>query len=168
MRLSTIWFTGTYKNDARILQFIAKKHEDLMLSIEDLIGANSGMFSSVQAQPMTEAMITRSKGNNVLGLEERVATGPGFLFLMYFGVESAENEARAFPLVEAFYEEVEAYATSLKANWNWRYLNYAYGSQDPISGYGTESIEALKATSAKYDPNGVFQNLRHSGFKIPQ
>lgn len=138
-----------------------------MLSIEDLIGAESGMFSSVQAQPMTEAMISRAKGNNVLGLEERIAAGPGFLFLMYFGVESAENEAKAFPLVEAFYKEIEAYATSLEANWNWHYLNYAYGTQDPISAYGTESIETLRAASTKYDPNGVFQKLRHSGFKIP-
>lgn len=136
-----------------------------MLEIESVIGADSGMFSSCQAQPMTEAMISR--GNNVMGLEERIETGPGFMFLVYFGVENAEDEATAFPYVERFYEEVEEYANSLDGSWNWSYLNYAHGTQDPITSYGAESIKELKAASKKYDPNGVFQHLRQSGFKLP-
>ena len=165
---STIWFTGTYKNDARVLQFISDGHEKVMLEIEDAIGTETGMFSSCQAQPMTESMISKAKGNNVLGLEERVADGPGFMFLMYFGVESAEHEAEALPYIENFFKEVEEYADSLDANWNWSYLNYAHSKQDPIAGYGDENIALLKETSKKYDPEGVFQNLRQSGFKIPE
>jgi hypothetical protein len=139
-----------------------------MLKIESLIGTETGMFSSCQAQPMTKPMISQAQGNNILGLEERIADGPGFMFLMYFGVESAEHEAVAFPYVKAFLDEVEEYADSLDSNWNWHYLNYAHYVQDPIAGYGDAAIEKLKAASNKYDPNGVFQNLRQSGFKIPQ
>jgi hypothetical protein len=139
-----------------------------MLEIEDAIGTETGMFSSCQAQPMTSAMVSQAKGNNVLGLEERVADGPGFMFLMYFGVESAEHEATAFPFIEKFFQEVDEYATSLDANWNWSYLNYAHYVQDPIKGYGAANIEKLKSASKKYDPDGVFQKLRSSGFKIPQ
>lgn len=165
---STIWFTGTYKNDARVLRFIADKHEAVMLEIESVIGTATGMFSSCQAQPMTNAMISQAKGNNVLGLEERVADGPGFMFLMYFGVNTAEHEATAFPYIENFFKEVEEYADSLDANWNWSYLNYAHYVQNPIAGYGKANIDKLRATSKKYDPKGVFQKLRQSGFKIPQ
>lgn len=167
-RTYTIWFTGTYKNDARVLQYISDGHEKVMLEIEELIGTESGMFSSCQAQPMTRSMVSKAKGNNVLGLEERVADGPGFMFLMYFGVEDAENEAAALPLIRQFFQDVEDYANSLDANWNWSYLNYAYYDQEPISGYGAENIEFLKQTSKTYDPEGVFQNLRQSGFKIPE
>jgi hypothetical protein len=28
-------------------------------------------------------------------------------------------------------------------------------------------VEKLRAASAKFDPNGVFQKLRGSGFKLP-
>lgn len=139
-----------------------------MLEIQSVIGTMSGMFSSCQAQPMTKAMISRAKGNNVLGLEERVAKGPGFMFLMYFGVSSAEHEAIAFPYIQGFFKEVEEYADSLDANWNWSYLNYANYVQDPIAGYGKANIRKLKETSKKYDPKGVFQKLRQSGFKIPK
>lgn len=168
LRTYTIWFTGTYKNDPRILTYISDRHDELMLEIESIIGTESGMFSSCQAQPMTQAMISRGRGNNVLGLEERVKDGPGFMFLMYFGVGDAEHEKIAFPYVEAFYKDIEEYATSLDGNWDWYYLNYAHGSQDPVSGYGSEAVGKLRRASEKYDPNGVFQNLRQSGFKIPQ
>lgn len=139
-----------------------------MLEIESLIGADSGMFSSCQAQPMTKSMISRGKGNNVLGLEERVAEGPGFMFLMYLGVTSKEHEEITFPYVQSFFSDVDAFATELDANWNWNYLNYAHGVQDPIAGYGDANIKKLKKVSKKYDPKGVFQELRQSGFKLPQ
>ena len=167
-RTYTIWFTGTYRNDARVLQFISDGHEKVMLDIEELIGTETSMFSSCQAQPMTQSMVSKADGNNVLGLEERVADGPGFMFLMYFGVEDAEHEAAALPLIRQFFDDVEEYANSINANWNWRYLNYAYYDQNPISGYGAQNIELLKQVSSKYDPKNVFQNLRHSGFKIPE
>ncbi|ETS83949.1 hypothetical protein PFICI_05825 [Pestalotiopsis fici W106-1] len=169
-RTRTIWFTGTYANDPRILRFITAKHDKLMLTLESILGPDSGVFSSCQAQPMTEPMISQGKGNNVLGLETRIAAtgGPGFMFLIYIGIESAEHEALALPYVESFWQDVEEYADSLDGNWRWRYLNYAYRTQEPISGYGVENVKWLREAAQKYDPKGVFQRLRSSGFKIPQ
>lgn len=67
-----------------------------------------------------------------------------------------------------YQQSVDEYATSLGANWGWRYLNYAdRRTQDAIPTMGEEAIAKLKAVSAKYDPRGVFQQLRKSGFKIP-
>lgn len=138
-----------------------------MLEIESVIGTDAGLFSSCQAQPMTESMVSRAEGNNMLGLEGHIANGPGFMFLVYLGVDKAEDEATAIPYVERFQRDVDAYADSLGGNWHWSYLNYAHGTQNPIVGYGVESMLQLQAASNKYDPSGVFQNLRQSGFKLP-
>lgn len=126
------------------------------------------MFTEIQAQPLTKPFIAAAKGNNVLGLEERVKDGPGFVMLIYFGVSNKEDEAKAFPYIKKFYEAVEEYAATINASWNWHYLNYASYNQGPIAAYGEESVKTLRAASKRYDPEGVFQNLRQSGFKIPE
>ncbi|KAI1858874.1 uncharacterized protein JN550_012333 [Neoarthrinium moseri] len=169
-RTYTIWFTGTYANDPRILRFIASKHEEMMLTLDSILGPDSGLSSSQQCQPMTQSMISRGQGNNVLGLEERIASSgrPGFMCLIYVGVERAEHETLAFPYVKSFWKDVDEYADSLDGNWGWRYLNYAYRTQEPISGYGAENVDKIKKAAQKYDPKGVFQRLRSSGFKIPE
>ncbi|KAF4587897.1 6-hydroxy-D-nicotine oxidase [Ophiocordyceps camponoti-floridani] len=48
------------------------------------------------------------------------------------------------------------------------YANYAAPDQDPLCGYGAESVAFLKRTANKYDPKGVFQKLMPGGFKISQ
>ncbi|KAH7064486.1 hypothetical protein BKA63DRAFT_174214 [Paraphoma chrysanthemicola] len=50
---------------------------------------------------------------------------------------------------------------------DFKYLNYADISQDPISTYGRENIKHLWATSRKYDPNGLWQK-RVPGIKLPK
>ena len=47
-----------------------------------------------------------------------------------------------------------------------KYLNYAAGSQDPISGYGAASKSNLQSVSKKYDPSGFFQTGVPGGFKL--
>ncbi len=48
------------------------------------------------------------------------------------------------------------------------YINYAAPFQDPLCGYGAESVKFLKETAVKYDPEGVFQKLMPGGFKVSQ
>lgn len=141
-----------------------------MSTLDGIMGNNSGLFSSCQAQPMTESMISRGKGNNVLGLEERIALtkSPGFMFLIYVGFDRAEDEVTVERYVESFWHEIEDFADSVDGNWGWRYLNYAFRTQEPIASYGIENVERIKDASQKYDPEGVFQNLRSSGFKIAE
>ncbi len=63
-------------------------------------------------------------------------------------------------------DRVRAYAISIGADNPYLYLNYADITQDPLSGYGTENIQKMKAAAEKYDPDGVFQTLVPGGFKI--
>lgn len=46
------------------------------------------------------------------------------------------------------------------------YLNYASPKQDPLCGYGSESVAFMKKVAEKYDPTGVFQRLQPGGFKL--
>ena len=48
----------------------------------------------------------------------------------------------------------------------YRYLNYAHGEQDVISGYGDANKAKLQAVSKKYDPHGLFQKGVPGGFKL--
>lgn len=46
------------------------------------------------------------------------------------------------------------------------YINFAAPSQEPLCGYGAESVAFLRKTAQKYDPQGIFQKLMPGGFKI--
>jgi hypothetical protein len=107
------------------------------------------------------------RGGNVLGLEDVVADGPTIMWLIAVTVDTAENQDKIDPLTQEYRNAVNNYANSIGANKNWDYLNYALGDQDPIRHYGPAAVSFLKATAQKYDPYGIFQDLRHSGFKLP-
>jgi hypothetical protein len=40
------------------------------------------------------------------------------------------------------------------------------GTRRIIAGYGEESVSKLRATSKKYDPEGLFQKAVPGGFKL--
>lgn len=165
--LYNIWFTSTFDSDARIINYALKRNEKLVQEVLAAKLPETNFRNRAMFQPITKTMVSHSKGNNVLGLESRVARGNGVMFLVRILIDSAEDEAIAIPLVQRLHEDITNYATELGINWNWEYLNYAHGLQDPIATFGAENIEKLRKASRKYDPSGIFQNVRGSGFKIP-
>ncbi|RDA83941.1 hypothetical protein CP532_3632 [Ophiocordyceps camponoti-leonardi (nom. inval.)] len=48
------------------------------------------------------------------------------------------------------------------------YINFAGYFQNPLCGYGPESVAHLSEVARKYDPRGVFQYLMKGGFKISE
>lgn len=105
-------------------------------------------------------------GGNSVDLNRFTDKHNGILFLVTTAVKDAKSEQLVLPRISTFVDEVESYAKSLGLYWDWKYLNYARGSQDAIASYGDASMTKLCATAAKYDPNSVFQKLRGSGFKL--
>ncbi len=65
-------------------------------------------------------------------------------------------------------DDVEAVAKRHGTYHPFIYVNYAAPTQNPLCGYGSESVSFLKVTAAKYDPDGVFQRLMSGGFKLDQ
>ncbi|RYP40849.1 hypothetical protein DL768_010570 [Monosporascus sp. mg162] len=162
------WMVGATTNDFRVLDFIDRKHKDYVGEMK--AGAPDSDFSVlVMFQPVTQSIVNHSaeSGGNVLGLEDVVADGPIIMWLITLTVDTAENQEKILPLALEFRDAIDEYAKSIGAYKEWKYLNYAWADQDPISHYGAESIALIKAAAGKYDPRGVFQELRQSGFKIP-
>ncbi|KAH7383972.1 FAD binding domain-containing protein [Pyrenochaeta sp. MPI-SDFR-AT-0127] len=164
--LYPIWFASNFKSDPRVILYAENKHRKLIRALESAVSGDY-LTTQCQFQPITASIVTKGKGNNILGLEHHVQEGPGMLFLISVVVGTAADESVARSLVRAYHMDVDRYASSLGVNWNWVYLNYADGEQDAISTFGDDNIWKIKNASAKYDPNGVFQYLRGSGFKIP-
>ncbi|OLN96263.1 Bifunctional solanapyrone synthase 3 [Colletotrichum chlorophyti] len=145
------WFTLAFANDARFMNYAVEKFCILNNDLEAASIVDKGI----------------SNGGNIMGLDHYISKGTGIMFLITLAINGVEEEAIAFPLVKAYVEDVDTYAASLNLAWDWKYLNYAHKVQDVIATFGDAAIEKLKAASAEYDPTGVFQTLRHSGFKIP-
>ncbi|KAI1741698.1 FAD binding domain-containing protein [Xylaria scruposa] len=164
-----IWKTSTYKNDARVIQYAVDRFNDIVPRIEAAVSSEELLLVVGSFQPLTQSMVSHAaaNGGNMLGLEERVKDGNGVLFNTVVSLSGAESEDAALPLINEWLDSVDEFATSEKLSLDWRYLNYAYSDQDPIASYGQESIEQIRTTAANYDPQGVFQKLRMSGFKIP-
>ena len=131
-------------------------------------GTNFEMI--LQFQPVTPHMVQigRDNGGNVLGLDDRVTDEPAVMWMILLTSETAKDQEVLAPIYFAFREECEDYAREIDVDLNWQVLNYANGNQDPIPTYGSEAVEFLMATSQKYDPEGMFQKLRQTGFHIPQ
>jgi len=166
--LYNIWFTSTFNNDARLIRYAQEHHPDLVVELRATLPEGTKFNTLTTHHAITPTMVSHSNGNNVLGLERHVVNDTvGLLWLIWVEVDTAENEAIAIPIVRAWHDKINAYGTELGINWDWEYLDYAHGLQDPISKYGKENIMKLREASKKYDPNGLFQKSKMSGFKIP-
>jgi hypothetical protein len=163
------WSTGLVMNDKRALTFMANKLEVLVERMQQASPESNFEFI-LQFQPVTPRMVQIGKdnGGNALGLENRVTDEPTIMWMILLTSETAEEQEILAPFYFAYRDEIETYTREIGVDLDWQFLNYANGNQDPIRAYGPEVVEFLKATSQKYDPNGMFQKLRQTGFHIPE
>ncbi|KAI1767570.1 FAD-binding domain-containing protein [Hypoxylon sp. FL1150] len=160
------WLTLTFKLDGRVLQKAAAVFEALMVELQQSI-PDSNFSISMVFQPLLSSWTQHSaaKGGNMLGLER--IPGNCVVLVTAVEVETFELSTKvSTPALKAMFNEIEAYATSLEKNVDFLYLNYCGDSQDPLPTYGEESLKKMREASAKYDPNGVFQERVPGGFKI--
>lgn len=142
----------------------------LVKQIMAVVPAGTAWTSVLQLQPISLPMIAAGKGTNAIGLDEEVAAGrgPGIMTSLSVGFHTPELEALVRPLVLACQKDFDEHAAARDAKWSWRYLNYADLAFDALGSYGAKSVAQMQAVSARYDPDGVFQHLRKSGFKVPR
>ncbi|KAI1376334.1 FAD-binding domain-containing protein [Hypoxylon crocopeplum] len=160
------WLTLTFKVDSRVMHKAAAAFEDLIVKLRKAIPNNNFSISMV-FQPLLASWTQNSvaRGGNMLGLENL----PGDCVVLVTAVEVDTFELSrdvCIPAVNAMFDEIESYATSLEKNVDFLYLNYCGASQDPYRTYGAENIKKMKEASAKYDPTGVFQERVPGGHKI--
>lgn len=160
-----IWFTLSFKNDRRVLEHAVSTHDQL---VKDMLAQSpDGDFITqcmFQPLPTIFAKHGTERGGNVLGLDR--ITDNAVLWLATLAVKGADQEEFGRAKMIKWVKGVEDYAKSVGSDVDWKYLNYAHDTQDPLAGYGAENVELIAAAAAKYDPEGIFQTRVPGGFKI--
>ncbi|KAJ1336171.1 prosolanapyrone-II oxidase [Microdochium nivale] len=164
------WFVTQFKTDVGIIKFVVDQHALMIAKLNALISSGAELQTLCQFQPVSPSAVrhAQNQGGNVMGLNNAVPEGISTtMFLFTAQVVTPEDEAIVIAHAIEFIAQIEDFAKSEDKYLDWKFLNYAYKTQDPIASYGTEAVADIKAAAAKFDPQGVFQKLRSSGFKIP-
>ncbi|KAE9569262.1 FAD-dependent monooxygenase yanF [Colletotrichum fructicola] len=161
------WFVGQTTHDIRMLKFIDDKLKEYSPKMK-AAAPDSDFNTLIQFQPVTQSIVQHSaqSGGNVLGLEDVVADGPTLMWLIALTVDTEANQEILLPYILKFRMEIDNYAKDLGLYKDWKYTNYAWGDQDPLATHGYKNFDFMSEVAEQYDPEGVFQNLRRTGFKL--
>lgn len=162
------WQTGMVAHKLEIMEAIDEIMVEHIEKMRALV-ADDAFEMIFQWQPVTpgNVRVMNERGGNILGLEAVTADGPGLMYNIVFTVNTSENQDIVLPVAFEMQAAIQAKANELGMGKDWEFLNYAHGSQDPISHYGAENIALMHEVSRKYDAKSVFQNLRKTGFHLP-
>ncbi|KAK4197158.1 bifunctional solanapyrone synthase [Triangularia verruculosa] len=156
------WASITIKPDIDLISAFHEKWEQTLGKIKDA----EGFIFSFGFHPLTKSLLEASQkaGGNAMDISPE--DGPLFVLLINPIWALPQDDSRIFAAVENLVAELRQLATERGALHRYIFTNYAYQSDDVMAGYGKESLERLKAVSAKYDPEGVFQKGVPGGFKL--
>ncbi|KAJ5161214.1 FAD-binding domain-containing protein [Penicillium capsulatum] len=149
------WFTTTFAHTPSIYSTVHSIWEDSIPGIANIPGINWCL--TVQPAPALGH-------KNSLGLDSKEKRLAIIIVTVNYNNSADISTVRA--AVEQLIASVEAATKAAGVYRPYKYLNYADGSQDVISGYGPASKANLQATSKKYDPHGLFQRGLPGGFKV--
>lgn len=158
-----LFFTTTIKLDKQLLLDLSELFNKAIESIKTV----PGLTMSMVFQPLTKHMLQQSalKGPNVLGLlPER---GPLLITLLNSVHANAGDDTKVITAATSLLSQIEVLAEQRGLGERYRFLNYAYKSENPIESYGPDNVSFLQAVSKKYDPSGFFQTRVPGGFKLP-
>jgi hypothetical protein len=152
----------TLKADIATLQAAA----DIFNSNLDRVTSIEGMVFSFTMQPYPLSLLKKTvqAGGNVLGLDPEDGPLVSILILLYWQNES--DDQTVLSTAREIIEAIDKDASLKGSNVPFKYLNYAFNFQDPISSYGPENQKKLRDASRKYDPDGLFQKGVPGGFKL--
>ena len=108
--------------------------------------------------------ITSKTNSSILGLN--AADGPLVLVQLSVDYEESSNDALITSVTSDLINRINNAAKERGLHNDFVFLNYAVQGQDPLTGYGAENVEKLKAVSRKYDPDQVFLRQVPGGFKL--
>lgn len=127
-----------------------------------LAGASPVMV--FQAITTGDLQAMTKNGGNPLGLS--VEDGPFYIIQASSWWDDEEDDEAMYAMLSRVLSRVKDEASSLGAQNDYVYMNYASKFQDVISSYGPENKARLKRIAAEYDPRRVFQTLQPGHFKL--
>lgn len=163
------WFTGMATNSIESLKSIDELHKRYVPLME--AAAPDATFNTlIEFQPVTDTMVANGnkRGGNIMGMEPLVEGGPSLMWLLSLTVDTEEHQNAILPIARQFIDAINDKQREQNTFLNWIYLNYAWEDEAPFKHYGQKNIKLLHDVSRKYDPRGVFQKLRQTGFKLAQ
>ncbi|KAH7153603.1 hypothetical protein EDB81DRAFT_758546 [Dactylonectria macrodidyma] len=160
----SIWLTLTFKANLVVLRRVVERWEQFVSEMEEAMSAD-GFQAQMNFQHLPTFYGRSRRGGNVLGLDSSL-TDNSVLWVNIVNVQTAEQEAIARLRTNTLRAELEDFAVSQDSNVQFRYLNYAEPSQDPLGGYGADNTQYIRDVAKNYDPDGLFQTRVPGGFKI--
>lgn len=156
------YMNTTVKADAPTLKAAAEAY---LAAIEPLKECE-GITCSLTLQPYSTSLLRKSEalGGNVLGLSAE--DGPLVSILALTWWKNKADDEKIVGTFRTVIETIDQDAGSRGTAVPFKYMNYAWDFQDPISSYGEKNRAFLQEVSKNYDPEGVFQKGVPGGFKL--
>jgi hypothetical protein len=164
--LSDVWFSYTFKNDARVGKKCTDVHAERVDHIKKhhILSGDFVAYSILQPFPRSFGRHSKDRGGNMPGVDR--IEDDALLLITAIQVETWQLAQAILPKFKAGVAEIEAYAESLSAGIAFLYSNYCDGSQDPFASYGEENLRHMREVSQKYDSSGGLQTRVPGGFKM--
>lgn len=163
---NNLFMTLTFLNKPNITpQFMSEVYDLADAAAKELISV-VGIVFTMSFQPLPHVLYSKSAstGGNVLGLDRFQDDLINLLFTLSW--QLALDNPRVYARMQKLEDDIAALEQQKGLFNEFIYLNYAAQWQDPISAYGTASVEFLKSVSRRYDPGGLFQKGVPGGFKL--
>lgn len=160
-RQHTFWVLAT-KVDAGILRFCAETWVTELQPILDNVEGFKAQLA-IQFIPLGVIEAAGRNGGNTLGL---AGTEPFLMLNAEPSWNDSRDNTRVFKAIDRAFKKMKEEAKRRAVDHDYLYSNYASEFQDPIGSYGKEANIFMRQVASKYDPDGVFQQLRGAGFKF--
>ncbi|KAI1176055.1 FAD-binding domain-containing protein [Nemania sp. FL0916] len=152
--------TSTYAASAELLINIFSVANETV----SLMQIPADVTWSLAFEPLPTVFTKHGEGKNVLGVS--AADRDGLILLASTSWSDPNSSEIAQALGPKIIGIMDAAAEKAGGLHRFKYLNYADPSQSVLESYGDENLAFLRATSKKYDPEGVFQKKVPGGFKL--
>jgi hypothetical protein len=140
-------------------------HDKWVEVLETLKDADGFIFS-LSFFPMTKAMFVNSRdaGRNAKVIDPE--DGPLLIMMLNPTWNSFSDDERIHNGVERLLATSRLMANEKGLLHRYVFTNYAYYKENVFKEYGEKSLAALRETSRKFDPKGIFQTAIPGGFKL--
>ncbi|KAI1099513.1 6-hydroxy-D-nicotine oxidase [Jackrogersella minutella] len=142
-----------------------KLYEDvhkLWLRTKEKCSEIGNLWYNIQPASTTFVQIGEDRGGNSLGLEKAAQT---WWSLVAEWPNESDDVAAARGL-QIFTQDAIRLAKEHDQHLDFLFMNDAEFSQNVLVSYGADNVKKLQEAAAKYDPEGIFQQLQNDGFLL--
>jgi hypothetical protein len=156
--------TLSFKIDLATLQETARLYKIMLTELQAKASGQWRVSCLHQVWATSYTANSTARGGNVLGMERY--SDNFIMYQSYLSWSEAKDDELFIRSGRSLTEGIRRFAERKGTAVDYLYLNYADKDQDPLSGYGIDKVQFMKAVAQKYDPFGVYQKLLPGGFKI--